>query len=161
MMIAIRKAVPGDGAALHAMVRELAVSHGCETEFKAKAEDFDRMLADPHRIAAALIAEISGKPAGCAIFHRSFSTFRGVETMYLEDVSVLPAFRRKGVASALIKAVAQEGVARGVPSISWLMMGWNDGARKLYEGLGAEVEDGNCFCRLHGEALKRLAGQWA
>ncbi len=159
MMVAIRRAVPGDGAVLHAMVRELAISHGYETEFEATSADFDRMLSDPQRLAAALIADVSGKPAGCAIFHRSFSTFRGKETMYLEDVSVLPEFRRKGVASALIKAVAQEAVARGVPSISWLMMGWNDGARKLYEGLGAEVEDGNCFCRLHGEALERLAAQ--
>lgn len=157
MTVSIRTAVPGDGAVLHGMIRELAVSHGNEKYFQTQPGDLDRALADRNGIVAALIAEADGRPAGCAIIYRSFSTFRGRETLHLEDICVLPEFRRRGVASALMRAVAREAAARGVPAVSWLMMAWNGGARTLYEGLGAEIEEGCCVWRLHGDALERLA----
>ncbi len=77
--------------------------------------------------------------------------------MYLEDLSVLPAFRRRGVARALLKEVSRLAVERGYPSVYWLMMAWNDGARRLYDEVGAEIEEGTCVCRLYGAALERLA----
>lgn len=157
MTIQIRKVQPGDGAALHSMVKALADSHGHADHFYAKPDDYERALFRSDPIIGAMIATIDGEPAGCAIWHRSFSTFRGRETIYLEDLSVLPEHRRKGIARALLKSVARLAVERGVPSVSWLLMAWNDGARKLYAEAGAEIEDGNCLCRLHGEALERLA----
>ena len=95
-------------------------------------------------------------PAGCAIWQRSYSTFRGRETIYLEDLSVLPQFRRRGIGQALLKAVAQLAWHAGLAAITWLMMAWNEDARRFYEAAGAEIEDGICFCRLHGAALERL-----
>ena len=77
--------------------------------------------------------------------------------MYLEDLSVLPAFRRRGVGQALLRATANLAVSKGYPSIFWMMMSWNDGARALYRAAGAEIEDGTCYCRLHGEALEAFA----
>jgi GNAT superfamily N-acetyltransferase len=157
MTLVIRKAQPGDGAAIHAMVQALAESHGYGDHVFASPQDFENALFQPNAIVGAFVAAVAGQPAGCAIWHRSFSTFRGRETIYLEDLSVLPEFRRRGIAKALLKQVAILAVERGAPQVYWLMMGWNDGARKLYAEAGAEIEDGNCFCRLHGEALERLA----
>ena len=157
MNLAIRTAQPGDGASLHAMVKALAESHGHGEHVFATPQDYEDALFRQDPIVGAFLATVDGKPAGCAIWHRSFSTFRGRETIYLEDLSVLPEFRRRGIAKALLRQVAILAVARGAPQVYWLMMGWNDSARKLYAEAGAEIEDGNCFCRLHGEALKRLA----
>ncbi len=157
MSIAIRTARPGDGAILHAMVRELATHHGYGANFAATPEDMDRMLADPRDISGALIAQSGGEPAGCAIWHWAFSTFQGRETVYLQDLCVLPAFRRQGIGQALLKATAQLALARNAAALHWLMMGWNDDARRLYEAAGAEIEGGNCFCMLKGGALERLA----
>ena len=157
MTIAIREVRPGDGAALHAMVKALAESHGQSDHFSATPDNYESALFRSDAIIGALVATFDDEPAGCAIWHRSFSTFRGRETLYLEDLSVLPTYRRRGVAKALLKEVAKWAVRRDVPQISWLMMDWNDAARKLYLEAGAEIEDGNCFCRLHGEALERLA----
>jgi GNAT superfamily N-acetyltransferase len=156
-MIRIRNIRPGEGAALLAMTRALAESHGEEAHFEAEPALMEAAFFAENPVAHCLIAEFDGTPAGCALWHRSFSSFRGREVMYLEDVSVLPAFRRKGIARALMKAVAAEAVARGYPSVAWLMMDWNGGARKLYEEIGAEIESGVNFCRLHGDALKALA----
>ena len=157
MSIEIRAAAPGDGAMLHGMIHELAVNHGAEQYFTAAPEDFDRMLADPRGIGGALLAFLDGAPAGCATWQRMFSTFRGRETVYLEDLSVLPRFRSRGVGHALLKAMAKLALARGTTRLHWLMMAWNDEARRFYLAAGAEVEDGNCYCTLEGAALERLA----
>lgn len=157
MTISIRAARTGDGPILHAMIRELAVHHGSEKEFVARPEDYEIFLSNPHALNGALVAEWNGEAAGCATWQRSYQTFIGRETMYLEDISVLPAFRRKGIATALLKAVARLAVERKAAAVSWLLMGWNTEARRLYEANGATVEDGNCFCKLSGAALERLA----
>ena len=157
MSIAIRSADAGDGVILHAMICELAVHHGYGDHFTACPEDYELFLRDPDASNGALIAAWNGEPAGCATWQRSYSTFQGRETLYMEDISVLPAFRKKGIGQALLRAVAQLAVARKVTTVSWLMMGWNADARRFYEAAGASIEDGNCFCRLSGEALMRIA----
>ena len=156
MSITIRHARSGDGTVLHAMVRELAHNHGHEQDFTASPEDYERFLADPQAVNGALIALWQGEPAGCAIWQRSYSTFRGRETLYLEDLSVLPQFRRRGLGLELLKAVARLAMSRNLGAVSWLMMSWNGDARRLYAAAGAEIEDGNCLCRLSGAALERL-----
>ena len=103
------------------------------------------------------MAEYDGRLAGCAVWHRSFSTNRGAEVMYLEDLSVLPEFRRRGVARALLKAVARLALAKNYPSVYWLMMDWNTEASALYQSIGAELEPGTTFCRIRDDALKALA----
>ncbi|MCB1376773.1 MAG: GNAT family N-acetyltransferase [Alphaproteobacteria bacterium] len=157
MRLEIREARPGDGAALHAMMLALAHSHDLASHVTAIPQDFEDALFCKSPIIGALIAEVDGVAAGSALWHRSFGSFRGKEVMYLEDLSVLPEFRRRGVGQALLKAVAQLAVSKGFPSIYWMMMGWNDGARALYEAVGAEIEGDMCYCRIHGEALERLA----
>lgn len=157
MSILIREARAGDGAVLHEMVRELALNHGHEQDFTAKPEDYERFLSDANAINGAFIGFWKGEPAGCAIWQRSYSTFRGRETLYLEDLSVLPQFRGNGIGTALLKTIARFAVSRKLPAVSWLMMSWNENARRVYAAAGAEIEDGNCMCRLSGEALERLA----
>ena len=155
MSITIRQAGPGDGAVLHAMLRELAEHH--DAPFTAAAQDYERVLADPGAVNGAMIAFADGAPAGCATWQRSYSTFRGRETIYMEDIAVLPQFRRRGIGKALFQAVARMAVARKAEAVTWLMMGWNEDARRFYARHGAEIEDGVCFCKLSGPALERLA----
>ncbi len=138
------------------MVRELAVSHGHAQDFTATPGDYERFLADPHAVNGALIGLWQGEPAGCAIWQRSYSTYRGRETLYLEDLSVLPEFRRRGIARELLKGVARLALSRDAAAVTWLMMSWNAEARRLYAAAGAEIEEGNCLCRLSGDALERL-----
>lgn len=156
-MIAVRPIKPGEGADLLELVKTLAVSHGEGDRMAATASGLEEALFNAHPVVGCLIAETEGQLAGCAFWHRSFSTFRGREVMYLEDLSVLPAFRRRGIARALLAGVARIAQERGYPSIYWLMMSWNEQARQLYEGIGAEIEDETCYCRLQGDALARLA----
>jgi GNAT superfamily N-acetyltransferase len=123
----------------------------------ATAMDYEAALFCANPIIGALVALVDERPAGTALWHRSFSTSVGKEVMYLEDLVVLPDFRRQGVAEALMKEVAKTALNRGYKKIFWLMMEWNKGARRLYTKLGAEIEDGNCYCSLEDQALVDLA----
>jgi GNAT superfamily N-acetyltransferase len=156
-MIEVRLIRAGEGHIIHASAQELGKTHAWGPYMQSTAQDFEDALFCPNPIIGALVAFVDGKPAGTALWHRSFSTARGKEVMYLEDLVVLPAFRRQGVAEALMKEVAKIAVSQRYPSIYWLVMGWNSGARKLYEKLGAEIETDNCYCLLSGDALLDLA----
>jgi GNAT superfamily N-acetyltransferase len=156
-MTAIRALRRGEGAALVELSRALADHHGLLHEFNATGDMFEREFFRPDAIAGALVAEEAGKLIGCAVWHRSFSTFRGCEVMYLEDLAVLAPHRGRGIGRTLMQAVARLAAERGYPSVAWLTMGWNEEGRRFYEGLGAEIETDISFCRLHGDALERLA----
>lgn len=155
--IAIRRFAAGDGPVLLTMVAALAEDHNLTTHLHATAADYERAFAGDGAVRGAFIAEVDGAPAGCAIWHASFSSFRGGEVMYLEDISVLPAFRRRGVARALMAAVARTCRERGWPSIYWIMMSDNHRGRALYQSLGAELAERMSWVRLHGPALEALA----
>jgi GNAT superfamily N-acetyltransferase len=157
MTIDVRPIRPGEGTELLNIIRALAESHGYLDKQTATAEDLERALFASEPIVGCLLAFHDENPAGCAFWHRSFATSRGREVMYLEDLSVLPEYRRKGIARALLKALAREARARGFPSIYWIMMGWNDGARALYAEVGAEFDEGLSYYRLGDDRLIKLA----
>lgn len=156
MSLIIREAGPGDGAVLHAMARELASHHGHAAGFTARPEDFEAFLAAPQPVGGALIAQWEGAPAGSAVWHRSFSSFKGREMIYLEDIFVLPAVRSRGIGRELLRAVARLALTRGAASVGWLMMDWNEEARAFYLSAGADVEEHFCYCSLSGAALERF-----
>jgi ribosomal protein S18 acetylase RimI-like enzyme len=156
-MITVRAAQPGDGAALLRMTQELSKTHFemCST---VTAENYERALFRADPIIGAFLALVDGQPAGSTIWHRSFSTNRGEEVMYLEDIAVLPDFRRLGIARQLMHETCKLAVAKGYTKVFWLAMEWNEGALSFYRSLGAEIEKANCYCFLDGDALQSFAG---
>jgi len=156
-MITVRPMKSGEGEALLSMVRALAQSHNLMHTVLATPEMYEAAMFSDSPIVGTLMAEYDGKLAGCAVWHRSFSTNRGAEVMYLEDLSVLPEFRRRGIARALLKAIARLALEKNYPSVYWLMMDWNTEAKSLYASVGAEIESGTTFCRIRDDALRTLA----
>ena len=77
-----------------------------------------------------------------------------LELPEIQDVFVLPAFRRRGIATALTKAVEDEAGRRGHARVSLGHSIANDGARRLYEGLGYR-NAGAPPERVHGTVLMR------
>jgi ribosomal protein S18 acetylase RimI-like enzyme len=155
-MITVRPARPGDGGALLRMTQELSKTH-FEMSEDVVAENYETALFQRDPIIGAFLALVDGVPAGSAIWHRSFSTNKGREVMYLEDISVLPEFRRKGVARLLLREVCKLAVTKGYPKVFWLAMEWNEGALALYRSIGAGVEKANCYCWIEGQAMQDFA----
>jgi GNAT superfamily N-acetyltransferase len=95
-------------------------------------------------------------PVGYAVFFESYSTFRASPTLYLEDIFVLPDFRRRGAGSALLRHCIQIARDRGCARMEWNCLDWNTKAQELYEKLGARRLSEWIYYRLEREAIERL-----
>jgi GNAT superfamily N-acetyltransferase len=105
---------------------------------------------------AALIAERSGTPVGFALYTFNYSVWTAARGIFIEDIWVVPQERRNGVARALMRALAQECVAKGYKRIDLNVLDWNP-ARGFYEKLGFKWIRTWLPYRLRIEALERLA----
>lgn len=127
--------------------------HAC----RADEELIRRWLFGEVPRAYCIIAEWEGKPAGFALYFYNFSTFLACPGIYIEDVFVDPAFRRKGIAKALFAALAAKALEEGCGRVEWLVLDWNAPAIHFYESLGAVPMKEWTIQRLEGDALSALA----
>ncbi|OBF60822.1 GCN5 family acetyltransferase [Mycobacterium sp. 852002-50816_SCH5313054-b] len=158
MTESIRRAIPADAAAITGMIHALA-------EFERAAE---HCTVTETQISAALfansptvhghVAEVGGEVAAMALWFVNFSTWDGVAGIYLEDLFVRPGFRRRGLARALLSALASECLDNGYTRLSWAVLNWNVDAIALYDGVGAAPQREWTTYRLSGPRLAELAG---
>jgi GNAT superfamily N-acetyltransferase len=154
----LREARPEDAELILEYVRELAVFERLRDECVADAALFRRFLFEDGR-ASAVMAEWEGAPAGFALYFYNFSTFKGRPGLYLEDLFVRPAFRRKGIARNLFRWLVRKAVAEECGRFEWSVLDWNENAIAFYRELGAKPLDEWTVQRLDGETLHRLANE--
>jgi GNAT superfamily N-acetyltransferase len=136
----IRFAQPEDAETVHRLVVDLAVYEKLSHEVVSTPQDIRRALAGPKPIIDIFLAEISGKPVGFALFFQTFSTFVGRPGIYLEDLFVLPEYRRRGIAMALFHELFRIARERDCGRLEWSVLDWNEPAIKFYtEKLGAKI----------------------
>jgi GNAT superfamily N-acetyltransferase len=153
----VRPAAPGDVAAIHAMIRALAEFERLADICVASEADLAEALFGPRPAAEVLIATDNGDAAGFALFFHNFSTFLGRRGLWLEDLFVRPAYRRRGCAQALLRAVARVAVERGCGRFEWSVLDWNATAIRFYRALGATVLPDWRIVRVAGPALAAVA----
>lgn len=156
--LVLRDAIPSDAELMLDYVRELAEFERLSHECVADADMLRRFLFEDKR-AGAMMAEWDGAPAGFALYFYNFSTFLARPGLYLEDLFVRPAYRRKGVAKGLFRALARKAVAEGCGRFEWSVLDWNENAIRFYRELGATPMEEWTVQRLSGEALHQLAGE--
>jgi ribosomal-protein-alanine N-acetyltransferase len=97
------------------------------TPWKWDWEDVEPRLGH----AAVFVAEVGGAPAGFAIASRSRPDIGHVDDLY-----VRPAYRRRGVAAAILRELARAFHERGVEHVALDVDAGNEPARTLYESFG-------------------------
>jgi GNAT superfamily N-acetyltransferase len=85
------------------------------------------------------VAEEGGEVVAYAACFTTYSTFRARPSLFLEDLFVHPAARRRGVATALLARLRQVAEERGCGRFEWMVLDWNRDAQALYAGIGAEL----------------------
>jgi ribosomal protein S18 acetylase RimI-like enzyme len=121
------------------------------------AEKLRRDGFGPNPAFAAVIAETpEGIPIGYALFWQSYVTETEMTGGLLSDLYVLPAWRRRGVARALLAAAARASAEAGGGFLVWAVDADNGPAREFYRRLSREVPD-NVICSCDPGEFARLA----
>ncbi len=136
--LTVRDATEADLELVYRLARELAIFEELEAEFVATLEQYGAALFGPTAVARVLIAEHDDTAAGFALWFPTFSTFLGQPGIWLEDLYVDQAFRRRGVAAALLGELIDRSQGR----VEWEVLEWNAGAIALYEQMGAKRFEG-------------------
>jgi len=153
----IDPATPSDIPLVLSLVRELAEYEGLAREVQATEALLHEALFGPSPVAHAVIARDGGTPAGFALYFFSFSTFLARPGLYLEDLFVRPAFRRRGLGRQLLAHLARLAVDRGCGRMEWSVLNWNETALRVYRAAGARPMSEWTVQRLTGQALRDLA----
>ncbi len=154
--MSIREVRPEDVPAVVALVHELADYERSAEMCGLTAEQLHAALFAPAPALFGHVAELDGEVVGFALWFLSFSTWRGVHGMYLEDLYVRPECRGHGFGRALLARLAAVCVERGYARLEWSVLDWNSPAIGFYRSLGAVAMDEWTVNRLDGDALAAL-----
>jgi GNAT superfamily N-acetyltransferase len=154
----IRRAIPADATAITAMIHGLARFERAPDQCTVTETHISTALFAEPATLRAHVAEVDGEVGAMALWFLNFSTWDGVEGIFLEDLYVLPRFRRLGLARGLLTALARECVDHGYTRLSWAVLNWNADAITLYEAVGAQPQSEWTGYRLSGPELLELAG---
>ena len=153
----IRQATLEDVPVVLDFIRELA-EYERLTHLLAITE---RQLADElfgaNSRVEALLAHCDEEPAAFAVYFHNFSTFLGRKGLYLEDLYVRPAYRRRGYGRAMLAELARIARQRNCGRFEWTVLDWNKPAIDFYRSLGADLLEDWRICRVTGAALEQLA----
>jgi GNAT superfamily N-acetyltransferase len=155
--VELRPAREEDVDLIHALIVALAEYEREPDAVVGTPAMLRRWLFGKKPAAEAVIAEVDGSPAGFAIFHGTFSTWECTPGIWLEDLFVLPDFRRFGVGGRLLSHLAKITIDRGYTRLGWAALDWNEMALGFYRKLGADVLDEWKMHRLSGETLRAVA----
>ena len=141
------------------LIKGLAEYERLSHEVVATEEGLRESLFGARRVAEVLIGYAGTEPVGFAVFFHNYSTFLGRPGIYLEDIFVLPEWRRRGLGGRMLGRVAQLAVERGCGRLEWSVLDWNVPAINFYKKLRARAMDEWTVYRVTGEALNNLASK--
>jgi ribosomal protein S18 acetylase RimI-like enzyme len=153
----LRLARPDDIPALLLLKWQLALAEGATHAVRAGEVDWRRDMFGPNPHFFAVVAEADATVIGVVTVAERFSTGWIGPLLCVNDVFVLPAFRGRGIAKALLARAAVEAIGRGAPFLE-LSVRDDNPARQLYRRIGFTRVRGAETYVLAGDALTALAG---
>jgi GNAT superfamily N-acetyltransferase len=142
-----------------AFIRKLAEYERLLEKVVADEDSLRNSLFGPRPAAEVALAYVEHEAVGFAVYFQTFSTFVGRAGIYLEDLFIEPAYRNRGVGTAILIYLAQLTQQRGFARLSWAVLDWNQPAIQFYRKLGAMPLDAWTVFELSGNALERLASK--
>ncbi len=136
-------------------IKELADYEKMLNEVVATKELLQEWIFEKKK-AEVIFAILDGEEIGFALFFHNFSTFLGRSGIYLEDLFVLPQYRKNGYGKAIFKQLAKIAIDRGCGRLEWWCLDWNKASIDFYLSLGAEPMDDWTVYRIASDALKNM-----
>ncbi|MBD2022740.1 GNAT family N-acetyltransferase [Leptolyngbya sp. FACHB-36] len=155
----LRSATPDDTEALFTLIQALAEYEKLSHAVIGSANALKEHLFGNRPYVEAIVAEVADQAVGFALFFYNYSTFLTKPGIYLEDLFVLPEYRRLGIGKALLSALAQRALTEGCGRLEWSVLDWNAPAIAFYERMGATILPDWRICRVTETALEHLASR--
>ena len=157
MKVSIRNATAceADANIIFRFVCQLAQYEREMDKVEATAADFLGQMQLDRPPFEVLIAESpSGEPVGFALYFHTYSTWKGKEGIWIEDLFVPEEWRGQGIGQKLLFSVVEIAEERQCGRVEWSVLDWNTPAIGFYERMGARrLQEWN-LCRLDGENLQ-------
>lgn len=158
--IVLRLATPEDTTTLFQLIQALAEYEKLSHQVTGNPEALREHLFGEKPYIEAILAETEGQAIGFALFFHNYSTFLTKPGIYLEDLFVVPEYRRQGVGTKLLTYLAQLALQRDCGRLEWSVLDWNAPAIDFYQRMGADVLPDWRICRVVGDALHQLAANY-
>ena len=131
--MSVRQALPSDLSVIRHTLETHAMSEASMSRAASAIDELDDALFGKDAFVRVTIAERDASFAGLAMWYRTFSSWARTSGIWLEDLYVVEAQRRSGVARELM------GHLRGLTDgrIEWDVTIGNATAERFYESLGA------------------------
>ncbi|WP_009631047.1 GNAT family N-acetyltransferase [Synechocystis sp. PCC 7509] len=116
-------------------------------KIETSAEKIRQTVFNSTPFAQVLFAEIE-QPIGFALYYFRYSSFRGLPSIWLDDLYIDEGFRSKGAGAALMSYLAQEAQNNCCTHLAWTADIRNIRTVSFYHCLGAKIalQNGNvCF----------------
>jgi GNAT superfamily N-acetyltransferase len=134
-MIAVREATRSDLKTAGGLLAAQLEEHAMPAEPQQIAQGLAAAFA-LEETATLLLAERAGRAVGVCLANRIASVELGGAVLFIEELFVEPAERRKGVARALFAHLLKEAKGRGVRAMELQVDMGHEPARALYRSLG-------------------------
>lgn len=131
--------------------KDVAATFGITKENNPKHPSFyDQawVLSDFRRGEEYFLYKVDGENAGCVAFEQP-----NPEVGYLNRLSVLPAYRKRGIGAELVRHVFQHARTKGVPEISIGIIAKHTDLKNWYKKLGFEEKETKKFSHLPFDVL--------
>ena len=139
-MIKVRASKPGDEQSIYDLVKALAIYEKAPDEVINTPEQIAKDLFE-NKICYAYVAESNNSIIGFALYYVSYSTWKG-KSLYLEDLFVLPEFRKEGVGGLLFDEVVATAKRWKVKRMDWQILDWNEPALNFYKKKNSHLDSG-------------------
>ena len=153
----VRRATSNDAAEIVRLAQTLSIADGgCPSRLSEAS--YRRDGFGPAPAFAALVAEIDSRIVGYTLYFSGYDTDRATRGIYLSDLYVDLAWRRRGVGRVLMQETARACIDLGGEWMFWSVLKRNKNARKFYKTMAPELSD-VVLCAALGESFRRLSEQ--
>jgi GNAT superfamily N-acetyltransferase len=153
----IRSATSTDVSKIFELIQALAEYEKLTHMVSGNSHALKEHLFGERPCAEAILADWEADTVGFALFFTNYSTFLTQPGIYLEDLFVLPTYRRRGIGKAMLAYLAELALKRGAGRLEWSVLDWNQSAIAFYQNMGAAVLPDWRICRVTGDNLPLLA----
>lgn len=95
-----------------------------------------------------LVADQKNEILGYAFYFFTFSSFKALKTLYLEDIFITEKYRSSGIGRLFFKELKDIASRNKCGRMEWCVLNWNVNAIEFYNKLGAKPMDEWTWYRL-------------